>query len=104
MLRKFHSERAADAVPIILLSMENTASGSNQMTSANHIFMVSPMCAESVEVAAAFERQAIARVWRHGQQKEVVYVWRFVTQGTIEESIVQMHREEISRSSSAGGD
>jgi len=103
VLAHFHSDRTENAVPILLLSLEHTASGSNEMTSANHVFIVSPMCVKSVEVAVSYEKQAIARVWRHGQSKRV-RVWRFVTRHTIEDAIVKLHQRELQRGSSLSED
>ena len=38
----------------------------------------------------AIDKQAMSRVWREGQ-KRPVYIYRLVTQGCIEDSIIQVH-------------
>lgn len=94
VLRKFQEEQGPSATPVLLLSLESSASGSN-LTAANHVFLVSPMSAENPESAVAYERQAVARVRRPGQERDRVYIWRFVSQGTIEESITKSHQQEL---------
>jgi len=70
---------------LLLLSLEDSASGTN-LTCASHVFLVHPMLATSAEQARAFEAQAVGRVRRLGQRRPV-HIWRFVTRGTIEESL-----------------
>lgn len=84
MLEDFQQKRD-DASRVLLLSLEQSASGTN-LTAANHVFLVHPMAAETPQRAAAFEQQAIGRVRRLGQMR-TVNIWRFVTQGTVEEDL-----------------
>ena len=74
---------------MLLLSLEHVASGSN-LTAANHVIFVHPMNAETMSSAVAYERQALARVRRVGQERGEVHVWRFVTQETVEEHMHQL--------------
>ena len=73
---------------MLLLSLEHAASGSN-LTAANHVIFVHPMNAETLSTAVAYERQALARVRRVGQERPEVHVWRFVTRETVEEHMHQ---------------
>ena len=73
---------------VLLLSLEHAASGSN-LTAANHVIFVHPMNADTLSSAVAYERQALARVRRVGQERAEVHVWRFVTRETVEEHMHQ---------------
>jgi len=90
-LRRFQYE--LDGPRMLLLSLEESASGTN-LTAANHVLIVHPMEAESREEAVAFEMQAMGRVRRPGQQRKI-YIWRFVTMGTIEQEITEDHQREL---------
>jgi len=68
---------------VLLMAMEHDDSGLN-LTCSNHVFFVHPMAA-SPEMARACERQALGRVRRCGQARDV-HLYRFVTGGTIEET------------------
>ena len=74
---------------VLLLSLEHAASGSN-LTAANHVIFVHPMNADTLSSAVAYERQALARVRRVGQERAEVHVWRFVTRETVEEHMHQL--------------
>lgn len=74
---------------VLLLSLEDSASGTN-MAHANHVVLVHPMVAASAEEQQAYEAQAVGRVRRWGQKKEV-QVWRFVMEGTIEADLAARH-------------
>eukprot|EP00928_Gymnodinium_smaydae_P079803 TRINITY_DN6364_c0_g3_i1.p1 TRINITY_DN6364_c0_g3~~TRINITY_DN6364_c0_g3_i1.p1 ORF type:complete len:1313 (-),score=127.43 TRINITY_DN6364_c0_g3_i1:116-4054(-) len=93
-LRRFQEERGDGCPTVLLLSLEHSASGTN-LTVANHVIFVHPMCAESGEVAVAQEAQALARCRRWGQEKPEVHCWRFVTRGTVEESITAQHQTDL---------
>lgn len=75
---------------LLLLSLEDSASGTN-LTEANHVFLLHPMLASSPEEAAAFEAQAIGRVRRLGQARPV-HIWRFVTCDTVEAQLWELLR------------
>jgi len=76
---------------VLLLSLEHAASGTN-LTAANHVIFVHPMNAETLSTAVAYERQALARVRRVGQERSEVHVWRFIAKDTVEEYMHKLHR------------
>lgn len=92
-LRLFEDSTSEEHL-IMLLSLERSPSGMN-LTVANHVFLLHPMLAESSEIAVGYERQAIGRVRRQGQHK-IVHLWRFATEGTVEEDMVDVHRGILS--------
>lgn len=67
---------------VLLLSLEDSASGTN-MAHANHVILVHPMVAGCAEEQEAYESQAVGRIRRWGQKRQV-HVWRFVMEGTVE--------------------
>jgi SNF2 family DNA or RNA helicase len=69
---------------VIMLSLKNSASGTN-LTEASHIFFVEPINAP-YEECKAIEDQAIARSCRIGQTEEVQII-RILIKDTIEETI-----------------
>jgi SNF2 family DNA or RNA helicase len=69
---------------IIMLSLQNSASGTN-LTEATHIIFVEPIN-EKKNVIKGIENQAIGRAVRLGQKKEVSVI-RVFTKNTIEEEI-----------------
>merc|ERR1712125_256900 len=79
---------------VLLLSLAQSASGTN-LTAASHVVFLHPMLAATAERAIAHELQAIGRARRHGQQRDVVHVWRFVTSGTIEQCITERHQSAL---------
>ncbi|CAD7958389.1 unnamed protein product [Amoebophrya sp. A25] len=88
-----HEKRAIlnkfkDDVRVLILSMEDAASGAN-LTESNHVFLVHPFWDESEEVRANYEKQAIGRIRRYGQ-KRTVHVWRFIARDTLEERMVPL--------------
>ncbi|CAE7721920.1 SHPRH [Symbiodinium sp. CCMP2592] len=85
---------SSSSVDVLLLSLEQSASGTN-LTCANHIIFVHPMSAQTQEESIAFELQAIGRVRRWGQARKEIHLWRFCTVGTLEEEITRKHQKEI---------
>merc|ERR1712107_643635 len=79
---------------VLLLSLSQSASGTN-LTAASHVVFLHPMLAPTAERAIAYELQAIGRARRHGQQKDVVHVWRFVTVGTLEQALTERHQSAL---------
>ena len=73
-----------DEVRVIMLSLENAASGTN-LTEATHIFLMDPVAKGKVE-AKNIEAQAIGRAMRQGQKKQITVV-RLLAKNTIEEEI-----------------
>jgi len=92
-LRSFQEDPSSPHV--LLLSLESAASGSN-LQAANHVVFVHPMAASSIAEAVAQEKQAIGRVRRIGQTRGEIFVHRFITRNTIEESISMLHAHSIS--------
>lgn len=90
MLRQFEEE---NDTKILLLSLENSPSGMNLVCSSD-IFFVHPMYADSKMKAISYEMQALGRVQRRGQ-KNNVFVYRFVTVGTIEEELSERHQTHL---------
>ena len=60
----------------------------------HHLMLVHPMLAESRDASLSFERQAIGRVRRQGQQ-EKVHVYRFFVRDTMEEEMVRAHHASL---------
>merc|ERR1711896_109957 len=83
-LKQFRSD---PSISLLLLSLEDSASGTN-LTVASHVFLLHPMFARSQAEAASFEAQAVGRVRRLGRT-EPVHVWRFITAGTVEEELYE---------------
>jgi len=92
-LTKFQYDPEEDSPNLLLLSLQESASGTN-LTAANHVIIVHPMEAATREEAVAFEMQAVGRVRRPGQQRKI-HIWRFVTVDTIEQRITEEHQEEL---------
>merc|ERR1712048_1486699 len=76
--RQLHSAVDAD---VMLLNYEHTASGTH-LTVANHVFIVHPLVASTPALSRDCETQAIGRVVRLGQSREVT-VHRFIATGTV---------------------
>jgi len=72
-----------DGPPVMLVSLKAGGSGLN-LTAADHIFLLDPWWNPAVE------DQAADRAHRIGQEKNVV-VHRLVTEGTVEERILELH-------------
>eukprot|EP00930_Biecheleria_cincta_P090941 TRINITY_DN8043_c0_g1_i4.p1 TRINITY_DN8043_c0_g1~~TRINITY_DN8043_c0_g1_i4.p1 ORF type:complete len:399 (-),score=60.07 TRINITY_DN8043_c0_g1_i4:127-1323(-) len=85
---------ASSSTFVLLLSLAQSASGTN-LTAASHVIFLHPMLAASPEQAAAHELQAIGRARRYGQRRSVVHVWRFVTADTLEEEMTKRHQSAL---------
>merc|ERR1719482_2557556 len=70
---------------VLLLSLESSPSGMN-LIHANHCLLVHPMSTDNADTAIAWERQAIGRICRQGQEKKC-HIYRFATKSTIEEDL-----------------
>jgi len=99
-LRLFEDSPAAEHA-VLLLSLEKSPTGMN-LTVANHVFLLHPMLADSEETAIGYERQAIGRVRRQGQAK-TVHLWRFVTIGTVEETMTKQRQRSLRRAATVDG-
>ena len=81
---KLGKDSSGEDNKVIMLSLSNSASGTN-LTEATHIIFVEPINSKHEEVKA-IESQAIGRACRLGQ-KNMIKVIRILTQNTIEEEI-----------------
>jgi SNF2 family DNA or RNA helicase len=77
-------------VNVIMLSLAHSAEGSN-LQEASHIIMLDPVDGTKEEVRA-IEAQAIGRVDRQGQQRQVAVV-RLIYRDTIEETIYKKYKQ-----------
>jgi SNF2 family DNA or RNA helicase len=82
--KAIHKFRKGDSAPVMMLSTDHAASGTN-LTEANHIIFIDPVDGTKEEVDA-IEKQAIARAVRIGQENEVKVI-RMITAESIEEEI-----------------
>lgn len=85
-------KKGKDVVRVIMLSLENAASGIN-LTEATHIILMDPI-AGSKEKADAIEGQAIGRACRLGQNKPVKVI-RLIVKDTIEH---ELHKRNVENS------
>ena len=90
IIRDWQENSSSDSF-VLLLSLAQSASGTN-LTAASHVVFLHPMLAATAEKASGYELQAIGRARRHGQLRDVVHVWRFVTADTVEQQITQRHQ------------
>ncbi|MGV3621856.1 MAG: SNF2-related protein [Archangium sp.] len=74
--------QAADGPTVLLMSLKAGGTGLT-LTAADHVFLVDPWWNPQVEA------QAADRAYRIGQDKPV-FVYRLVSQGTVEERILQL--------------
>eukprot|EP00466_Bigelowiella_natans_P000877 jgi/Bigna1/54192/estExt_Genewise1Plus.C_290113 len=81
-VRRFKDD--AECVRVMLLSLDNTASGLDLIVATHVILLDQP--AGSPEERAVVETQAIGRVHRQGQD-QVVQVIRLVMRDTVEEAL-----------------
>ena len=72
--------------------MDESASGAN-LTSANHAIFLSPLLAPTQEIYDACETQAIGRLRRYGQLKNV-NIWRFFSSDTIDIEIFEQRTKQ----------
>ncbi|KAH8110784.1 hypothetical protein DFH11DRAFT_1708434 [Phellopilus nigrolimitatus] len=72
---------------LLLTVTDESASGAN-LTSANHAIFLSPLLTATQEIYNACETQAIGRLRRYGQTKDVL-IWRFLSTNTIDVEIFE---------------
>ncbi|KAJ3052919.1 hypothetical protein HK097_005420 [Rhizophlyctis rosea] len=78
--------------PVLLLSLgDESASGAN-LTTANHAIFFSPYLADTQEIYVSHMTQAIGRVRRYGQSKEV-RIWSMMTLDTIDTEIWAVRKD-----------
>ena len=88
-------EPSPDTPKIMMLSLKNSASGTN-LTEATHVILMEPADSRIESSGVAMEAQAIARAHRPGR-KEPLTVIRFVMKDTIEEENFNMRKETIGK-------
>ncbi|KAJ3036998.1 hypothetical protein HDV00_002130 [Rhizophlyctis rosea] len=88
-IRKFKTD---EQNRVVMLSLENAASGTN-LTEATHVILMDPV-AGTEEEARAIESQAIGRAHRLGQTKQITVV-RFIVRDTIEEQLYQRNATAV---------
>jgi site-specific DNA-cytosine methylase/SNF2 family DNA or RNA helicase len=89
-IEDFKTSSSDTAVAIVLNTADRTASGAN-LQNANHVIFLSPLLKNSQYEYSATMAQAIGRVRRHGQKRDV-HVHRLVALDTIDVDILE-HRE-----------
>ena len=82
---------------LLLNAMDESSSGAN-LTSANHAIFLSPLLAPSPEIYTACETQAVGRLVRYGQSKQVT-IWKFITKDTIDEEIFKQRLKYVASES-----
>ena len=87
---------AEDGPPVMLISLKAGGTGLN-LTAADHVFLVDPWWNPAVEA------QAADRAHRIGQTRPVL-VYRLVSQGTVEEKILQLQDKKRALFEAALGD
>lgn len=86
-LKPFQAETPLKNDPLVLLlRMDDEQSAGLNLTQLNHVLFVHPLLANTQQQYDATEIQAIGRVKRFGQQKNV-FVWRFLVMDTIDTEI-----------------
>ena len=80
------SDNDKDSSFILLCSLEHKAAGLN-LQIANHVFFVHPFFSPLADRPASWEAQAVGRVLRPGQARQVT-IWRFVALETIEQELL----------------
>ena len=80
--RVINEFESSSDLQFFLISLKAGGVGLN-LTSADYVFLLNPWW------NSAAEEQAISRAHRIGQQRSV-FVYRFITHGTIEEQILQL--------------
>jgi len=93
-LDEFQQEymRKGSARVLLLLGRDESASGAN-LTTANHAIFVHPLLTTTQHEYVASETQAIGRIRRYGQLREV-NTWRFIVQESIDSEIYKARCSE----------
>ena len=91
-LRTFRDATGDEAPRVFILSLKSGNSGIN-MTTANHVIFAEPTA------NAVMQKQAVGRVHRIGQSREVT-VHHLYARGTVEERMVEYHRTHTRNSES----
>lgn len=84
-IETFKSERNKT---VIVLNMNDETSSGHNLQNANHVIFLSPLLSESQQAYDAIMAQAIGRVRRHKQNKDI-HVYRIVALHTIDVDILE---------------
>ena len=84
-------EKGGPRVALLNLADESAA-GANLQT-CNHAIFVHPMLAENQQEYTQSDTQAIGRIRRYGQEKEV-HIWRFLCEDTVDTAIYQQWNKD----------
>jgi SNF2 family DNA or RNA helicase len=79
---------AADKPRVLLLKMDDEQSAGLNLTNLNHAIFVHPLLAQSRAAYKAYETQAIGRIRRYGQRKQV-NTWRYLVRKSIDVDIYE---------------
>jgi len=101
-ITSFKDPTADKAVRIILLCLENAASGTN-LIEASHVILMDTYTHLTREEMIAVEKQATGRAHRQGQKRKVTVV-RFVIRNTKEGALYEEGRENGEEGWVKGGD
>jgi SNF2 family DNA or RNA helicase len=91
-IESFRGIRMGESSQVIMLSLQNAASGTH-LVEANHIIFVEPIDSYRENVLD-IENQAIARAFRIGQKKKV-HVHRLLVKDTVEEELYKKVYENV---------
>lgn len=91
-LDKFQSGSGSDRV--LLLKVNDASAAGSNLTTANHVIFLGPLFTPTLLNYRAVETQAIGRIRRFGQQKEV-HIHRLLALDTIDMSIYESRVSEL---------
>ena len=96
-LDEFQQEdmKKGSARVLLLLGRDESASGAN-LTTANHAIFVHPLLTATNYEYVASETQAIGRIRRYGQSREV-NTWRFIVKDSIDSEIYEERTREATQ-------
>ncbi|RDL37552.1 uncharacterized protein BP5553_04985 [Venustampulla echinocandica] len=103
-LLKFQSD-GPEISKVLVLDIDDASAAGSNLTCANHVIFVSPYYVKgsgAQEKWRATMTQAIGRIRRYGQQKEVK-VYHFATQNTIDVDIIEQRENSMLVQSSQRG-
>nr|GAT45746.1 predicted protein [Mycena chlorophos] len=86
-------QKQSDERVLLLNLMDESASGAN-LTSANHAIFLSPLLAPTQEIYDACMTQAVGRLVRFGQSKNV-HIWRYCTKDTMDGEIYSLREAKL---------
>jgi SNF2 family DNA or RNA helicase len=96
VLSAFQNESTGGSsnVRVLLLNLGDESASCANLTTANHLVFVHPLVAESQQKWTQQEAQAVGRVRRYGQNREV-FVHRFIVDDSIDADIMAEKEQEF---------